>query len=248
MLRVYALPLPATSGYNPVVDEKAAMAQGKTVLLIDRDPALRGALAEQLDVQGEFATSQASNGAEGLTAAGASRFDLFLVDAVLPDMAGEALCAALRAAGHRSPMILFSPDEAPEPAVAVERIAKPFKLGALLATMRAQLRQHAESSEATLAIGQYTLHPAARFLQDNERKRRRLRLTEKEVALLQYLHGAGGSVVPRDELLARVWGYGDGVSTHTLETHIYRLRQKIERDPATARHLLTEDGGYRLAV
>ena len=113
--------------------------------------------------------------------------------------------------------------------------------------MRAQLRQHAESTEATLAIGQYTLHPAARFLQDNERKRRRLRLTEKEVALLQYLHGAGGTVVPRDELLARVWGYGEGVSTHTLETHIYRLRQKIERDPATARHLLTEDGGYRLA-
>ena len=223
------------------------MAQGKTVLLIDGDPAVRGALAEQLDARGEFATTQAATGIEGLAAAGAGRFELFLIDAVLPDMTGDAVGVALRAAGLRAPIILFAAADAALAPAASERIAKPFKLGALLGVMRAQLRQHAQSSEATLAIGPYTLHPAARFLQDNVRRRRRLRLTEKEVALLQYLHGAGGTVVPREELLARVWGYGEGVSTHTLETHIYRLRQKIEPDPAMARHLLTEDGGYRLA-
>ena len=73
-----------------------------------------------------------------------------------------------------------------------------------------------------------------------------MRLTEKETAILKHLYRAGDKVVSRDTLLGEVWGYNAGVTTHTLETHVYRLRQKIEADPSNARILLTEPGGYKL--
>jgi DNA-binding response OmpR family regulator len=75
----------------------------------------------------------------------------------------------------------------------------------------------------------------------------KIRLTEKETAILKYLYRAGDRIVTRDVLLSEVWGYNSGVTTHTLETHIYRLRQKIERDPSHAELLITEAGGYKLA-
>ena len=75
---------------------------------------------------------------------------------------------------------------------------------------------------------------------------RKVRLTEKETNILKYLYRAQGKPVARDELLSEVWGYNATVTTHTLETHIYRLRQKVEPDPANARLLLTDAGGYRL--
>ena len=76
---------------------------------------------------------------------------------------------------------------------------------------------------------------------------KKIRLTEKETAILKYLYRAGNKPVSRDTLLGEVWGYNSGVTTHTLETHIYRLRQKIEEDPSHAQILLTEQGGYRLS-
>ena len=74
----------------------------------------------------------------------------------------------------------------------------------------------------------------------------KVRLTEKETAILKYLYRAEQKVITRDVLLEEVWGYNSGVTTHTLETHIYRLRQKIEKDPSNARLLVTESGGYKL--
>jgi DNA-binding response OmpR family regulator len=79
-------------------------------------------------------------------------------------------------------------------------------------------------------------------------KDRKIRLTEKEASILKYLYRAGGKPVTRDVLLDEVWGYNSGVTTHTLETHVYRLRQKIEPNPSQATILLTESGGYRLAL
>ena len=77
---------------------------------------------------------------------------------------------------------------------------------------------------------------------------KKLRLTEKETNILKYLYRAGGKTISREELLSEVWGYNAGVTTHTLETHVYRLRQKIEPDPANARLLITDAGGYRLQL
>jgi DNA-binding response OmpR family regulator len=124
-------------------------------------------------------------------------------------------------------------------------VTKPFRLGVLLARIRAQLRQHAQSEDAVFAIGPYSFRPAAKLLLRNGTNRK-VRLTEKESAILKYLYRAGENVVPRETLLNEVWGYNAGVTTHTLETHVYRLRQKIELDPAKAEILITEPGGYRL--
>ena len=110
--------------------------------------------------------------------------------------------------------------------------------------LRAQLRQHEQSEGAVFAIGPYSFHPAQKILADGEA--RKVRLTEKETEILKYLYRAGDNVVSRDTLLGEVWGYNAGVATHTLEPHVYRLRQKIEADPPNARLLVTEPGGYRL--
>jgi DNA-binding response OmpR family regulator len=95
-----------------------------------------------------------------------------------------------------------------------------------------------------LQIGPFTFQPGSKHL-INERGSK-LRLTEKETAILRFLYRAGQAVVTRDVLLKEVWGYNSNVSTHTLETHIYRLRQKIERDPTKSQLLITEAGGYKL--
>ena len=96
----------------------------------------------------------------------------------------------------------------------------------LLARIRAQLRQHEQSEDAVFQLGPYSFRPAQKMLVDEADKK--IRLTEKETNILKFLYRAPDGVVPRDLLLHEVWGYNAGVTTHTLETHIYRLRQKIE--------------------
>jgi DNA-binding response OmpR family regulator len=226
------------------------MAASRLLLLIVDDVALRTALAEQLELHGEFGVVT-TGGAAGLAAAAEQAFDMILVDADLADRPGGRLCQDLRLAGLRTPIILLTrPDDAPPgPAAgASDHLAKPVKLGQLLGRMRIHLRQHEQSDDADVMIGPYTFRAAARVLVDNDRGGQQVRLTDKEAAILKYLYRAGDRPVPRETLLAEVWGYNQGVSTHTLETHIYRLRQKIEPDPSNARLLVTESGGYRLVA
>ena len=123
-------------------------------------------------------------------------------------------------------------------------VTKPFRFAVLLARIRAQLRQHEQSEDATFAVGPYTFKPSQKLLIDE--RGGKIRLTEKEAAIIKYLYRAEQKVVTRDVLLEEVWGYNSGVTTHTLETHVYRLRQKIERDPSKAEILVTESGGYKL--
>jgi DNA-binding response OmpR family regulator len=123
-------------------------------------------------------------------------------------------------------------------------VTKPFRFGVLLARIRAHLRQHEQSEDAIFKVGPYTFKPSAKLLVREDAKK--IRLTEKETAIIKFLYRAGEQVIGRDTLLHDVWGYNAGVTTHTLETHIYRLRQKIERDPSHAEILVTEAGGYKL--
>ena len=123
-------------------------------------------------------------------------------------------------------------------------VSKPFRFALLLARVRAHLRQHAHSDDAVFKIGPYSFKPSAKQMIRHDG--RKIRLTEKETAILKFLLRTGEQMVSRDVLLQEVWGYSAAVTTHTLETHVYRLRQKIEQDPSEAQILITAGGGYRL--
>jgi DNA-binding response OmpR family regulator len=156
----------------------------------------------------------------------------------------------MRKAGFKSPIIMLTGNTADSDIIlgldagANDYVTKPFKFAVLLARVRAQLRQHEQSEDAVFTIGHYPFKPASKVLVDGSGKK--IRLTEKETSILKYLYRAGEKVITRDVLLHEVWGYNAGVTTHTLETHIYRLRQKIEKDPSSAELLITEMGGYKL--
>ena len=223
-----------------------------TILIIDDDDDLREALAEQLNLHEEFRTLQASTATDGVRMGREVRADLILLDVDLPDMDGREACRLLRKDGVSTPVIMLTAQSADADAIlgldagANDYVTKPFRFAVLLARIRAHLRSHEQSEDAVFTIGPYEFRPAAKVLTDAKGKK--VRLTEKETNILKFLYRAQSGVVPRDVLLHEVWGYNAGVTTHTLETHIYRLRQKIEPDPSNARLLVTESGGYRLVA
>jgi DNA-binding response OmpR family regulator len=165
-------------------------------------------------------------------------------------MDGREACKLLRKNGFKGPIVMLTGQASDSDTIlglesgANDYVTKPFKFAVLLARIRAQLRQHEQSEDAVFTIGPYSFKPAAKMLLDDNGSK--IRLTEKETSILKYLYRAGEKVVSRDVLLHEVWGYNAGVTTHTLETHIYRLRQKIEKDPSNAELLVTETGGYKL--
>ncbi|MCA8909650.1 MAG: response regulator transcription factor [Rhodospirillaceae bacterium] len=227
------------------------MSAKKKVLLVDDDDDLRISLAEQLELHEEFTVDHAATAAAALDSVKAVYFDCILLDVGLPDMDGRDLCKLMRKSGVRSPVVMLTGVDSDADTIlgldsgANDYITKPFRLGVLLARIRAQLRQFEQSEDAVFTIGPYTFQPSAKLLLDKATNKK-VRLTEKETAILKYLYRIGSKVVGRDTLLGEVWGYNAGVTTHTLETHVYRLRQKIESDPGNARILVTEPGGYRL--
>lgn len=228
------------------------MANLRKILLVDDDDDLREALSEQLVMTEDFDVFEAASGQEGMDRAKASHHDLIILDVGLPDTDGRELCRRMRKQGVKCPILMLTGHDSDADAIlgldsgANDYVTKPFKFPVLLARIRAQLRQHEQSEDAVFVLGPYTFKPAMKMLVDV--KDRKVRLTEKETNILKFLYRAGAQVVARDVLLHEVWGYNAGVTTHTLETHIYRLRQKIEPDPSNAQLLVTESGGYKLVV
>lgn len=227
------------------------MRAGRRILIVDDDNALRQSLTEQLELNGEFVAVACDTAARALELVGDQRFDAVLLDLGLPDMDGRELCRRFRRAGIQVPILMLTAADSDADTIlgldsgADDYVTKPFRLSVLLARLRANLRQSEYSDDAEFAIGPYTFRPSAKLLMEPGAGRK-VRLTEKETAILKYLHRAGDQAIAREILLGEVWGYNAGVTTHTLETHVYRLRQKIERDPANAKILVTETGGYRL--
>jgi len=227
------------------------MSTARRVIVIDDDNDLRESLVDQLALHEEFETAQAATAAEGLERCKSEHVDLVLLDVGLPDMDGREVCKQLRKAGLKCPVIMLTAQDSEADTIlgldagANDYVTKPFRVAVLLARIRAQLRQHEQSEDAVFAIGDYTFKPASKLL-TTEEGMKKIRLTEKETSILKYLYRAGEKVVTREVLLHEVWGYNAGVTTHTLETHIYRLRQKIEKDPSRAELLITETGGYKL--
>jgi DNA-binding response OmpR family regulator len=199
-----------------------------------------------------LAVAEAGTAGEAFEIAKRETFDAILLDVGLPDMDGRELCRLMRRAGIRVPILMLTAAAGDADVIlsldsgANDYITKPFRLNVLLARIRAQIRQRDMSEDAEFTIGPYKFRPGAKLLID-ETRRRKLRLTEKETGILACLYRAGDQVIDRDSLLKEVWGASGAVTTHTVESHVYRLRQKIERDPQNAEILVTEPGGgYRL--
>ena len=222
----------------------------RKILIVDDDADLAEALIEQLSLYDEFDSAHEDTATKGVKHARDGHVDLIIMDVGLPDMDGREAVKLLRKAGVKAPIIMLTGQDTDSDTIlgleagANDYIAKPFRFAVLLARIRAHLRQHEQSEDATFSIGRFTFKPASKILV--EESGGKVRLTEKETSILKYLYRAGERTVTRDVLLSEVWGYNSGVTTHTLETHIYRLRQKIERDPSNAEILVTESGGYKL--
>lgn len=220
-----------------------------TILIVDDDEDLRSILIDQLSLHPEFQILQEDTAEKAIQTARANNISLLIMDVGLPDMDGRDAVKQLRAGGFTSPIIMLTGHDTDSDTIlgfesgANDYVTKPFRFAVLLARIRAQLRQHEQSEDATFIVGPYTFKPSQKLLLDQ--KGDKIRLTEKEAAIIKFLYRAGG-VVGRDVLLEEVWGYNSGVTTHTLETHVYRLRQKIEQDPSNACLLITESGGYKL--
>lgn len=228
------------------------MAAKKTLLLVDDDAELRETLAEQFAYDDEFEVMTADAARPGIELAQGEHVDLIIFDVGLPDMDGREACRLLRKTGVRTPIILLTAQSSDADHVlglrsgADDFLAKPISFVVLLERVHNQLRRHEQSEDAILQVGPYQFKPAMKLLVDEQDKK--IRLTEKETNILKYLYRAGGQPISREELLDKVWGYHREANTHTLETHVYRLRQKIEPNPQTARLLITESGGYRLQI
>ncbi|WP_395660927.1 response regulator transcription factor [Aestuariivirga sp.] len=226
------------------------MSGTKKIIIVDDDDLLRDALKEQFSLHDEFSVTEAATAAAGIKLVKAEHADLVLLDVNLPDMDGREACKVMRRGGYKGPVIMLTGQSSESDTIlgldsgANDYVTKPFRFAVLLARIRAHLRQHEHSEDAVFKVGPYTFKPSAKMLvRDDNRK---VRLTEKETAIIKFLLRSGEQIVSRDVLLQDVWGYNAGVSTHTLETHVYRLRQKIERDPSHAEILVTEGGGYKL--
>jgi DNA-binding response OmpR family regulator len=220
------------------------------ILIVDDDPELRHTLTEQLSLLEEFEAVAVEDGSKGVQAATAGQIDLVIMDVGLPDIDGREAMRILRKNGFKAPIIMVTGYGTDSDTIlgldsgANDYVTKPFRFAVLLARIRAQLRQHETSEDVVFTIGPYAFRPRSKLLLNS--KGSKVRLSEKESSILRYLYRDGQRAVPRETLLREVWGYNSEITTHTVETHIYRLRQKIEQNAAAPAILVTEAGGYKL--
>jgi DNA-binding response OmpR family regulator len=230
------------------------MLNSRPILVIEDDHGFREVLAEQLAETGAFHAVEVATLSEAsrILDAEEEQFAAIILDIGLPDGDGCDFCVELRRNGCNIPVIMLTGSSADADVIrglnagANDYISKPFRTNELIARIHAQLRLFDNSIDAVFKIGSFTFCPSAKLLLKPDTNQR-IRLTGKEVAILKFLHKTDDRVVTRQTLLDRVWGYNADVTTHTLETHIYRLRQKIEADPKDCRLLMTVPGGYQLA-
>lgn len=220
------------------------------ILIIEDDTVLRELIAEELVLQKEFIPIEAATAQRGLELLKADLPDLILLDLGLPDSYGLDLLKVIRDQGVKCPIVILTSETDEDVQVkcldlgANDFVIQPFSFQVLFARIRSLIRHYNMSGEAIIMIGQYSINPRKKLGIDI--KGQRYLFTDKEIELLKHLHRASEKMVSSQQLYKEVWGSTVPLNTHTLESHIYRLRQKIEPNPKVPVHLITCDGGYKL--
>ena len=224
------------------------MSSATKILLVNSDRDLSDALIYQLSLNDKYQIIESGED-NVFTQINNNSFNIVIINSQPSKLNGHNVAKKLRTGGYKNPIImLITHSDASNvdnnlSIEANEYITKPFKYPELLKSIELQLQQFGKTEKTQHNIGSYVFKPNSKVL---ESKNKSIRLTEKENDILKFLYQNLETIVSREILLHEVWGYNSKVTTHTLETHIYRLRQKIEIDPANACFLITETGGYRL--
>tara|TARA_Y100000814_G_scaffold52645_1_gene32729 strand:+ start:872 stop:1561 length:690 start_codon:yes stop_codon:yes gene_type:complete len=227
------------------------MVKRKTILFVSEALMLKELLLDQLQKQGEYLLEESLSVTEAISLIVKEHFDCILIDSSLADVSLSNLCKNIRQEGVRSPIILVAEELGEDVAIvaldagANDYVLKPFKINVLVAKIRSNIRQFEQSEFAILRFGRFSFKPGDKILLNNSSKEE-VRLTDKETAIIKLLYLSGGEVVTRATLLEEVWGYNTTLTTHTLETHIYRIRQKVGNASSGQDFIATESEGYRM--
>ena len=224
------------------------------ILLVEDDPGLVMTLSDLLTMEG-YQVASASDGSSGLTRAVNEAFDLLVLDLMLPGKNGLEVCRELRQRGNDTAILMLTAKSQLTDRVvglklgADDYLTKPFEPPELMARIEALLRRvHKENRTPVLrfAFGDVTVDFREGAVLKNGQP---VSLAGKEMELLRYLIDHRGTVVSREELLEAVWAYQPGVSSRTIDVHVAWLRQKLEDNAGSPKHIHTVRGvGYRFAV
>lgn len=219
------------------------------LMLIDDDDMVRQVLRQQFEQEGVLAIHEAGDAQTAFDTIDDFAPDMLLLDVQLPDGNGFDICRKLRNRGFDKPILMLTGQDSEDDIVqgleagANDYIAKPMRMGELLARMKTHLRQHKLSDDARFQIHGLDFVPSQKTMSSRETGAKII-LTEKETMILKMLNKNAPDTVSREVLLSEIWGFQKGLTTHTLETHIYRLRQKLTRLTEASIIATAQDGYY----
>ena len=222
------------------------------ILVIEDEPEMQRGLRDNLEFEG-YDVTVVGDGKKGLETLIAGRFDLILLDVMLPGMSGFDLCRNARSHGITTPIIMLTAKgEEVDKVIGLEfgaddYITKPFSLRELLARVKAVLRRTAAGAavtDAVITIGHLEVNFEA---YSAAKKGKPVSMSSKEFDILRYLWQHQKQVISRDDLLTNVWGYDESITSRTVDNFIVKLRKNIEKDPSHPQHIITVHGtGYKL--
>ncbi|MFO7524825.1 MAG: response regulator transcription factor [Ignavibacteriaceae bacterium] len=225
------------------------------ILICEDEPAMRTGLKDNLEFE-SYEVDTAENGKQGLDKILQNKYDLIILDVMMPQMSGLDVCKAVRKNGITTPIILLTAKgEEIDKVLGLELgaddyITKPFSLRELLARIKAILRRSeiksGENKTDDVQIGNLSLNFGT---YQAKVKNKEVQMSHKEFEILHYLWKKKNTAVSRDELLTNVWGFEETPTTRTVDNFILKLRQKIEKDSNHPQYILTVHGvGYKLVI
>ena len=222
----------------------------KRILLFEPDDLLRKTLLEQILLNKEFQVAEASSFEDIKYQLTKSSFDLIIISTDRKAYGLSSIGKFIKENEVTNIVLFMTEPQISETSSFGESkekhyfIERPFRIQYLNKKISTILAKISNSTEVTHKIGPFIFFPLKKIITLDDKAK--IELTEKEVGILKCLISSGEEAVDRDTLLKQVWNYSSDVTTHTLETHIYRLRQKLEIDPSIPRLIISKGGGFKI--